>query len=546
MVPRLNRRELLAALLGVPVLAVPGCGHRRLPPAGELLSPSIEIGHRIRDGFRATPSSDEWRDVAVVIVGGGIAGLSAAWRFQQAGYSDFVVFELEPNPGGTSQSGQSDVTRYPWGAHYLPVPAPENRALIRLLDEMGILEGTADDTSPVVAEQYLCRDPAERLYYRGQWIEGLYPYTAATQSDLRQLETFRAEVNRLAAWRDEDNRRAFAIPIDSGSDDPQITELDEQPMASWLTQHGLDSPLLRWLIDYSCRDDYGLTVEQASAWAGLFYFAARIHGPDAAPQPLITWPEGNGRIVDYLARSLRRRLRTGQAVLEIIPPSDASPKTSVVVMDVETGKVQGIRADRVIFAAPQFLAPRLIRGYTERTGRSNREFQYGSWLVANVHLRDRPRERGFPLCWDNVIYESRSLGYVVATHQSGLDYGPTVLTWYYPICDSEPAAAREWLLDQSWELLADLALADLEVPHPGIRDSVVRLDVMRWGHAMIQPQPGFVWSAARRQAARPDGSVHFAGTDLSGVALMEEAFYHGARAAEEVMARLGSAFSSFL
>ena len=49
----------------------------------------------------------------------------------------------------------------------------------------------------------------------------------------------------------------------------------------------LTSPRVRWLADYACRDDYGLTAEQASAWAGLFYFASRLKGPAAEPQPLM-------------------------------------------------------------------------------------------------------------------------------------------------------------------------------------------------------------------------------------------------------------------
>ena len=58
---------------------------------------------------------------------------------------------------------------------------------------------------------------------------------------------------------------------------------------------------------------------------------------------------------------------------------------------------------------------------------------------------------------------------------------------------------------------------------------VDRLDVMRWGHAMIQPRPGFLWGAARKAAAQPYRGIHFGNTDLSGVALLEEAFYHGLR-----------------
>jgi hypothetical protein len=60
-----------------------------------------------------------------------------------------------------------------------------------------------------------------------------------------------------------------------------------------------------------------------------------------------------------------------------------------------------------------------------------------------------------------------------------------------------------------------------------------------WGHAMVNPRVGFVWSPTRVNASKPLGSIHFAGTDLSGIALFEEAFYHGIRAAEEVLSRIG-------
>ena len=79
----------------------------------------------------------------------------------------------------------------------------------------------------------------------------------------------------------------------------------------------------------------------------------------------------------------------------------------------------------------------------------------------------------------------------------------------------------------------------LERAHPEIRTLTQRLDVMRWGHAMIRPRPGFVWGGARLRESQPFGSVHFANTDLSGLALFEEAQDHGLRAAEEVLAASG-------
>jgi hypothetical protein len=165
-------------------------------------------------------------------------------------------------------------------------------------------------------------------------------------------------------------------------------------------------------------------------------------------------------------------------------------------------------------------------------------------MVANLFLTDRPRGLGFPEAWDNVIYESPSLGYVVATHQRGLERGPTVYTYYYPLTDPNPRDARARLLSTDWGGWADVALTDLSRAHRDVRALTRRLDVMRWGHAMIRPRVGLQWGGARLKAQQPLGPVHFAHTDLSGVALFEEAFDHGLRAAEEVLAARGVKFES--
>lgn len=536
-----TRREILAAFLGVPAALAACSSRQKLPPLppGEIVGASDDIGHRIRDGLNISLSQDRSERFRVVIVGGGVAGLSAARRLVNAGIEDFVLLELEQAPGGTARSGTSPLVPYPWGAHYLPAPMSANEPLISLLEEMGIIEGRDDDGEPIIAEQFLCRDPEERVFYRGRWYEGLYLNAGASAEDAAQLSAFNAEVSRLVAWRDSRGRRAFSIPVASGTDDDEITALDRMTMSEWLDRRGLQSERLRWLIDYGCRDDYGLTIDQTSAWAGFFYFCSRVERPGGEARPLITWPEGNGRLVSYLYGKVKSKVRLGLAAAEIIPTDTGGERgVDVIAVDHEGSNPVRFQANFVIFAAPHFLSSYVIRSYRDNPPAHVAEFQYGAWMVANLFLKDRPRDRGFPLAWDNVLYESPSLGYVVATHQRGLDRGPTVFTYYYPLCDADPRQARSKLLEAGRDEWADVALTDLSRAHPEIRTLVERLDVMRWGHAMIRPRPGFVWSDSRKTASKPYRGVHFAHTDLSGVPLFEEAFYHGTRAADEIGAKL--------
>ncbi|MGB0762077.1 MAG: monooxygenase, partial [Rubripirellula sp.] len=414
---------------------------------------------------------------------------------------------------------------------------PENKALIQLLSEMEVIEALTEDGRPVVSEQFLCREPEERVYNERQWEQGLYPRQGASAKDLQQLAAFREEMERWAERRDAQGRRMFAIPMASGSDDEVVRKLDQISMEDWLDERGWDSPRLRWLVDYSCRDDYGLPPSRVSAWAGVFYFAARIAGKGQESQEVITWPEGNGRVVDFLKGCVDKQIRTGLGVYEVKAGSDTK-QSRVAALDTKTMKTVGFRSDHVVFAAPQMMAKYVIDGFTA-SGRDSSGFRYGSWLVANVHVKDRPANQGFPMAWDNVIRDSRSLGYVTATHQSGVDYGPTVLTWYYPFADVDAVITRKQMMNLKWADWADVVLTDLRRAHPDIDALVTRVDIMCWGHAMVQPLPGFVWSPDREQASRPIGPIHFAGTDLSGVALLEEAVFHGVRAAEEILALRG-------
>lgn len=541
-----SRRELLTAFLGL-AAASSACRRKSAPRPvpGALVDRVHEAGHLLRGPPLPRASADTAR-VETLIVGAGAAGLSAAWRLRGAGADDFLVVEVDEETGGTSRSGKSAVSAFPWGAHYLPAPITAHGPVPRLLSELGVMTGTDAAGAPEFAEQVLIHEPEERLFYRGSWYEGLYLRAGASPDDLAELARFDAKMDELAAARDAKGRKAFAVPIETGSDDAEWTQLDELSMAQWLEREGFKSERLRWMVDYACRDDYGAAAEHTSAWAGLWYFAARQTGEEKN-EGFLSWPEGNGHLVAHLAASAgAQRLRRDTLIHTV---SREGGEWLAHGVDAKTKAPVRYRAKQVVLATPRFVAARVVEPWRAARPSFLDAFSYSPWVVANLTLSRRPRSRGFPLAWDNVLYDSKSLGYVVATHQHERAdaTGPTVLTWYYPLAGGDVVAERKRLLETGYDDWQRVIVGDLFRAHVDLEQVLERIEVMRWGHAMIRPTPGFVWGEARRAAqASLEGSLHFAHSDLGGLALFEEANWHGVRAAEAALAGLGRAAPSWL
>lgn len=533
----MRRRDFLAAW-GAAALA--GCAPGAAPPLppGELAGGDFELGHRLAGGDFPAPA--ETRRTGVLIIGAGVAGLSAAWRLQRAGFQDFAVLELEAQAGGNSRSGRNGISAYPLGAHYLPLPNPEARAVRTLLADLGVLRGDPAAEAPVYDEAYLCHAPQERLYRQGLWQEGLVPHLHLAAGEQAQQARFFARMGEFKAARDDRGRRLFALPTAYAGETPASRALEQLTMHDWMRAEGFDAPSLHWYVNYACRDDYGTDYRQVSAWAGIHYFACRTgRGGEGAGETVLTAPEGNGWIVNRLAGRLGPALHTGCAVHAL---RQGPTGISVQVWDRKQERSLEYQAGQVIWAAPLYLLPRLARELPADLAAAIAPLGYAPWLVATLSLTAPPEPgAGMPLAWDNVLYDSPGLGYVVATHQQLRrdSRGPTVLSYYRPLSDADPRAARARLLSTSRETWAEEILADLSRAHRDIRRLTTRLDLFRHGHAMVRPLPGLRRRARLERLAAGWGRVQLAHGDLGCLSLFEEANYWGVRAAEHILAGAG-------
>ncbi len=522
-----TRRQFLASAAAGSLL-LPSCVRRAGKPVpGSLVGPSAETGHRLRVGQFPPPAREEKH--AVVIVGGGVAGLAAARKLQQLGCGDFLLLELEPEPGGNSRSGENSVSPYPWGAHYVTLPGEDATEVLELYEELGLITGKNADGLPVYEESALVADPSERLFLNGRWQEDLLPTSGATGLDRGEFERFHTLITHFKAARGNDGARAFTIPVDRSSTDPRFTALDQITARQWLHSENLHSERLHWYLDYVCRDDFGGTIDQVSAWAAVHYFASRNgRAANADPDVVLTWPNGNGWLIGQLREPVAAKIRTRHLAWSVAPNSEG--KVQIDAFDFESNQSVRFQANTAIVCTPWFVTRKIVQPLSR-----NPDFplEYGPWVSANLTLRELPAGAGFGPAWDNVFYNSRSLGYVVATHQSlAQPKGPTVITWYAALCDGPAAAEREKAAARSHAQWCEIILEDLRRVHPEIDALVRNIDVCVWGHGMIRPVPGVLCHPGRKQMAQPAGAIHFAHSDLSGFSVFEEAYTRGVQAAK--------------
>jgi hypothetical protein len=520
-----------------------------------LLGPSRALGHILRDPAalaraRATPISDQTiLYKKVVIIGGGMAGLSAAWWLKKNHFDDFVLLELEKEVGGNAACGKNEWGSYPWGAHYVPIPNPESAYVRQLFEELKIIQGYSQAGEPIYDDLMLCHEPQERLYKDGSFHEGLVPKRGLQAAEAADIARFFAMMVAFRQAKGKDGKAAFAIPLDLSSSEERFRDLDKMTMSKWLADNGFKTGPLLWYVTYCCRDDYGATPDNVSAWAGIHYFAGRRGtAANAEQNAVLTWPQGNGYLAGKLRDQCSAVIEANALVTAVTSKADeagsSSGKTRVSYLK-PAGEAKSIDCDYVIFAAPRFVAAKVIedpifKSIGDSNSNNSKKLNYAPWMVANITLKKSPDARGTAIAWDNVSYYSDSLGYVVADHQEiSTREKPLVITYYYPLSKDTPKIARQNLYSADVEKWRSLVVEDLSKIHPEIESQILSIDFWPWGHGMIRPDPGFIWGDQRQAMKDPLGNIVFAHSDMSGMSNFEEAQYHGVEAAKTILGKIG-------
>ncbi|HXU27221.1 MAG TPA: FAD-dependent oxidoreductase, partial [Bacteroidia bacterium] len=356
-----------------------------------------------------------------------------------------------------------------------------------------------------------------------------------SEKEKKEIGDFLNLMDYYKNLKGKDEKYFFEIPSSESSRDTELDKLDNISFYDFLVEKKFTGEYLLWYLNYCCRDDFGGDTKKVSAWAGINYFAS--HKPNPANTDatrVLTWPEGNGRLVKLLSDDLTDVIQTACLVKNI---SVQKNQVIVSVADFKNQQIIEISCNNCVVAIPPFVVTHLLDKALSYPREKAKKLKHIPWITAAVTLTKLPEGRGQEICWDNVGYDTRALGYIYNQHQIlNQLQEKQVISLYIPLDEKEISEERKNAANRTESEWKELVLAELEILHSGITKFVEEIEVWVWGHGMILPEKGLIKGTTLKQLAQPiNNQIYFAHTDLSGFSIFEEGFDWGYKTAEKII-----------
>jgi protoporphyrinogen/coproporphyrinogen III oxidase len=445
----------------------------------------------------------------VVVVGGGLAGLAAAWRLR---HWDTVLLESGSRVGGRIRSERRGRFWLNWGGHVFAGPGSSTDAL---LAETGIAAARVPGALAGVAMngKLLVTGPVQAYPFR------IPMSLSARVALLKAGVKVSAQVLRYAR-----------IVRQRPGENPAVRQqriYDFQNDRSFQDFVGGDLPEDAGALFYPTVTRSAADPDQIAAGAGIGYFSLVWNIGQGLNRNIVGGP---ATLTQGIATALGDRVELDAEVVEIV-----HTKRSVVVRYRQNGVDHEVEGRCVVLATPATVSHRIAVDLPQDVREALGKVVYGPYVSA-AFLTDETTPRPWDAAY-GIATPKRSFNIVL--NQSSLVRGAeTTRQPGSSIMAFSPARlARELLPRTDGEILA-IYLRDLdEVLGAGFSDSVVEAQVQRWETGAPYCFPG---RAALQPALMRRSSRVFLAGDYLGTLYTETAIQTGFSAAQEAASLLAT------
>ena len=551
----------------------------------------LEAAHRIRDGAYSAdrlPSTDTGERFDLVIVGGGMSGLGAAFYYHREKKAQPSCLLLENHPifGGESKRNEILVDGQrlmaPQGANEFDIPTDPASDAYQLFEELRIprrfeYQAWPENLRPLEFDRtnygfhHWIHAPSFGHYIQGRWVRDFWR-SEHVSSDLKKWKYHRERYYPGPDWHRWLDTMTYQDYIE------KVMRLSGE-----VTSHA--HPILAAAIGLGCDALSAYTAFQIGL-PGFQGFLERpgfpLEYPDVPETGWQMFPGGNTGFARYFVKTLipdaipgaheldqvingrirfaaldRRgapvRVRLGATVVRV-----EQDRESVGVTYEKGGKLCRVQARGAVLAGGSWASRHVVRHLPAEKRGAFQRFFHSPVLVMNVAVRH----------W-RFLYD---LGLTAARWNSGFGFtcnvrrqmilrgykpmlspdSPNVITFYIPLyypglpAKEQGARGRQEMLSTSFAEYEDRIRDQMRALFGRLAvDAIAGVILNRWGHAYVNPTPGFFFGTEGRPAPpevirKPFGRITFAHSELYGHQFWLGAIREGRRAVQQLRDALTS------
>jgi spermidine dehydrogenase len=558
----------------------------------------LTAAHKVRDGYYqafppAPPAPQETYDL--VIVGGGLAGLMAAWEYRRltGGKRTVLILDNAAMFGGEARENDFEVN----GTKLI---APQGS------NQFGVARKGSN--SPMEAFFNECNLPYEHRFQ--DWSADLKPlkFTRDNYGNMDGQQEQQVDigywfdgkpgqkgrfVNNI--WKDDLARTPFSPKARAdlldwrktrvSQGDAEMRALDKITYKDWIEKVKGWDPAVTDMAEPLTGLLSGISADASPAWAGRFV------GDPKRPLSM-SYPGGNSTWARHLVRSLIPesfpgpfsfdnlmtaqitpaaldragspvRLRMSSMAIDVRHSGPPGQAESVVVTYMHDGQPHAVKGSSVVMATGGWINKRIIQDLPREIVEAYDQYTYAPALIINVALTNWRFMYNQDITAVRWFGDEDAIGFWANLRRSMVSGGyeppldpdkPTVLSFYMGLYTrgrsafDQGALGRLRLLSTSYSdyeriVRKRLAMMFADVGFDPKRD-IAGITLNRWGHARLVEPVGFHFGSDGKpsplQAPQKGfGRIFIGHAELNGSQHASTAFEHGRRAAAQAFGVTG-------